>query len=674
MSQVPLAGFLELVAKHDGPVAIDFETVGINPKTSSPCDGAGRVKVGSAAFMAGGESVVGGTIVPNTTSTVFMDSDLKALKNAIRDKTIVGHNLYGFDFPVLHNHGFSFTGSKVHDTLAFARLLYCGTDEAIGLKPLAMKLCGIEMRDFREVFRAPQLKKDGTLSKPREVPLSDIDEKHPLWPKLIAYAALDAEATISVYAKLLPMMSEEARGGKTFLDLYEAIWGPLYEELLSMSLKGLQIDVERCATSAMVVAEDQEAHVRSLKDWLHSTGNLAVNPRSPQQLQHLLYGSDSRYVGKTGRVFIKGLGMKPSPVCSKGPVKAGKLSTDAVALNWLLQRYPEHDSGISAILGIRTCESSKKYLTKLARLARDQGGRVHPTMAPSTSTGRLAVSKPEMQQIPKSGEKDPYGVRKCIVAAPGHKLIALDYSQLEMRVLAHIAESVFGDASIKEGVLADDVHSVTACRIFGKLDPDTWRGVEPHQVKKHVNPAVSQGREAVKAVAYGIMYGKSAHGLGGSLRGADGKVIGKEKAQAIIDAYLDLNPALRKYMEWIVDFGRQKGYVPSILGRRRYMPDLNSSHNGKKKAAERAALNATIQSTAADIVTLAMLRLKKAGANIILQVHDELIFEEREDQQLEELAEKYKDIMRSPFAGTSLKFLCPLDVSGGIADDWDGAK
>lgn len=633
-------------------IAFDTETVGVNPKkrTETPWSENARIIIASAAT--------------EEHTIILHPEDLKDFSRLVRGKTLVGHNLFCYDFPIAHHMGIDFSACSVIDTLGLARLVHAGSDKKLGLKALAADI-GIEMEDFQDVFRVPSIRKDGTPGRLTEAKLEDvIRHGHPLRPKLLEYAGLDASANLAVFHDFREKYPKE-------LAFYQKTWGRVYEICYDISKKGVAVSQERLDAAMAKLTEDEKLTRRKFNDWVVSTGNLAISFRSPQQMQQFLYGK-AAYVGKgKNRYFVNGLGLRVSPVCSKGPTKPGKQPTDRAAIDWLIENNPEHAIGLGYILELRTIESSKKYLTKLPLFA-DSNGRVHGLMAPSTSTGRMAVSKPELQQMPKDGAKDPYGIRNCIVAKPGHKLIALDYSQLEVRVLGHITSKLFGDRSFIESILSEDPHSANALRVFSAIDPSRFRGLKAEDIKSHPDPQVRDSRQAIKMVTYGIAYGSSEYSLGSKLVGPDGKPIGAQAAKRIIDGFFEIYPALAQYGEWVKEYARKHGKTPTLLGRHRLFPFANAKNRGLRGMSERAALNAPIQGTAADIVCMAMIKLADAGANMVLQVHDEIVFEERDDDMLVEKVKKYKHIMETCLGGHD--FHCPLAVDGGIGDSWGEAK
>lgn len=262
-------------------------------------------------------------------------------------------------------------------------------------------------------------------------------------------------------------------------------------------------------------------------------------------------------------------------------------------------------------------------------------------MSPSTESGRLASKNPNLQNIPGGGNR--YGVRRCFTAAPGCSLVVLDYSQLELYVLAHFLVELFNDRTLADDLAAGDVHTATAVRCWD--DPSR--------------------RSDAKAINYSVNYGKTATGLGAQIRDEKGNPIGTTAAQELLDTYFAAYPGIEQYHEWQKGRARELGYCTTIAGRHRYLNFGTQQWQGR--AAERQALNTPIQGSAADIVTAAL--IKCADLPAVLQVHDELVFE-CETKKAPEVLESATDAMQNAWGGLNVS----LKVSGGIYNDWGEAK
>jgi DNA polymerase-1 len=362
----------------------------------------------------------------------------------------------------------------------------------------------------------------------------------------------------------------------------------------------------------------------------------------------------------------KFLDLPVSPVTKTGAAFEGNFPTDAGAVEWIQATQGVNLSGLERV---RKTKKTIERLEEIMALVYSQDGeltyRLHCNLKRGTSTGRLSAATPNLQNIPKDKRKDKYNVRELFVATPGYKLVVADYSQLEMRVMAHILELVFDDTKLKEDLLAADAHSSNAVRVFGGLR-QYMVGVTADQVKHHPDPRVRQTRDDIKAVTYGFVYGKSPIGLGASLKDEHGRPIGETEAQKVMDGFLSLYPALVSFTSLTWDCVRA-GKVYTIGGRGKDIERIS-------RAEYRAALNLPAQGSASDIIDRASLnccrRLKQEGlsANLILSVHDELIFEVQEDHA--ELAAKIVEHeMRNAW-----KLLCPLDVECKVGATWAECK
>lgn len=371
---------------------------------------------------------------------------------------------------------------------------------------------------------------------------------------------------------------QQAIAGRDQIELYEEIELPLAKLLADMERNGIAVDVTYLRDYANTLQEE----IKSVQTRIEEIAGEPFNLNSPKQL---------------GRILFEKLGL---PVLAK--TKTGP-STGAEVLEELAK---EHEIA-QLIMEYRRKQKLKSvYLDALPSLVDEETGRVHTTYHQTvTATGRLSSSNPNLQNIPVRSDEGRR-IRKAFVAAPGRCLLIADYSQIELRVLAHISQDQRLISAFKDGA---DIHALTASEIFG-VD----------------RPSRSE-REAAKAVNFGIVYGISGFGL------AKGIDRSPEEAAEFIKEYLKRYPQVARYMEDVVEQGRKKGYVQTIFGRRRYLPELNSRRYPQRRAAERAAINMPIQGSAADIIKRAMiavyqrLQAERLKAQMLLQVHDELVFE-----------------------------------------------
>ncbi|MEN2981103.1 MAG: DNA polymerase I, partial [Thermus sp.] len=403
--------------------------------------------------------------------------------------------------------------------------------------------------------------------------------------------------------------------------LYEEVEKPLSRVLARMEATGVRLDVAYLQALALEV----EGEVRRLEEEVFRLAGRPFNLNSRDQLERVLFDE---------------LGL---PAIGKTE-KTGKRSTSAQVLELLREAHPI----VARILEYRELTKLKStYIDPLPALVHPRTGRLHTRFnQTATATGRLSSSDPNLQNIPV---RTPLGqrIRRAFVAEEGWVLVALDYSQIELRVLAHLS----GDENLirvfQEG---RDIHTQTASWMFG-VPPEA------------VDPLM---RRAAKTINFGVLYGMSAHRLSGEL------AIPYEEAVAFIERYFQSYPKVRAWIEKTLEEGRRRGYVETLFGRRRYVPDLNARVKGVREAAERMAFNMPVQGTAADLMKLAMVRLfpllPGVGARILLQVHDELLLEAPRERA-EEAARLAKEVMEGVWP-----LAVPLEVEVGIGEDWLAAK
>ena len=402
--------------------------------------------------------------------------------------------------------------------------------------------------------------------------------------------------------------------------LYYEMEEPVARIIAEMEQTGIMINPENIKSVADKLKTFIDLEYNKIKDM----AGFDLNPNSPKQLSSYLYDK---------------LGLKGAKKNKSG------YSTDEDTLKDLRISYPEYDSFISSILKYR--EINKLYSTytlNLLEYAKD--GRIHTEFKQTgTATGRLSSSNPNMQNIPQKGEYAEI-LRSSFVAKKGCKLVSLDYSQIELRILAHLSED---ENLIKAFNENKDIHTMTALNIFHLSSADEVT----HDI-----------RRIAKAVNFGILYGLSSFGLA-----RDTKVTRKE-AQSFIDGYFALYPKVKIFIDEIIKQTREKGYCSTILGRKRNIHDINSRNANIRTRAERMAVNAPIQGSAADIIKLAMIEcdkyIKENGidAKCILQIHDELIFEVNEN-----IVSEFTDIMKN-IMERAVSLSVPLLVNAETGDNW----
>jgi DNA polymerase-1 len=431
------------------------------------------------------------------------------------------------------------------------------------------------------------------------------------------YAAEDADITLRLHLALWPQI--QASPG--LLYVYEQIEMPAMRVLGIMERNGIRID------SALLSKQGQEVGKRllALEGEIHKLAGQPFNIQSPKQIAEILFGQ------------------LELPVIKKTP--SGAPSTDEEVLQKLAEDYPLP----ARILDYRSlAKLMSTYIEKLPRMADPKTGRVHTSFSQATAvTGRLASSDPNLQNIPVRTEEGRR-IREAFIPAEGCKLLSADYSQIELRIMAHIAEDENLLAAFAAG---KDVHQATAAEIFG-VPLET------------VN---SEQRRYAKVINFGLIYGMSAFGLAGNLG------IERSAAQNYIAKYFDRYPGVAQYMERTRLEARENGYVETVFGRRLWLPEIKGSNGPRRQGAERAAINAPMQGTAADLIKLAMvavenwLEKEQLKTRMLLQVHDELVFDVPLDE-LELLQAKLPDLMCKV---ADLKV--PLVVGIGIGDNWEEA-
>ena len=434
--------------------------------------------------------------------------------------------------------------------------------------------------------------------------------------KLAEYAAEDADVTFQLAAKLRPLL-EEAGQEK----ILREIEGPLLPVLIRMEMEGIAIDPHALKDIGVELQQQIDELAKSIQQHAGRSFNIA----SPKQLGEILFDQ-------------LGLADKAKKT------KTGQYKTDEQTLATLEGKHPI----ISDILSWREATKLKStYLDALPKFIVPQTGRIHTHFHQLVAaTGRLASSDPNLQNIPVRSEAGRK-IRKAFVPRKGHVLLSCDYSQIELRVMAALAN----DATMIEAFRNNtDIHTITASKVFV---------VEPENV-------TSDMRRTAKMVNFGIIYGISAFGLSQRL------AIPRTEAAAIIEAYFREYPAIKDFMELTVAEARERGYVETLSGRRRYFPDLNSANQNIRGNAERAAINTPIQGTAADMIKLAMIRIdallreKPYQSKMLLQVHDELVFDLAREEE-EELVPQILDIMRNALP---LPHGVPVEVEHGTGPNW----
>jgi DNA polymerase-1 len=436
-----------------------------------------------------------------------------------------------------------------------------------------------------------------------------------------AYAAEDADVLLRLWRVLKPRLAAEH-----MTTVYETLERPLISVLARMERRGISIDrqvLSKLSADFAQTAARIEAEIREI-------AGEDVNIGSPKQLGDILFGK---------------MGL---PGGSK--TKTGAWSTSAQVLDELAEQGHEFPRKILDWRQVSKLRST--YTDALPNYVHPQTHRVHTTYAlAATTTGRLSSNEPNLQNIPVRTE-DGRKIRRAFIAAPGHKLVSADYSQIELRLLSEVADVPALRTAFQEGI---DIHAMTASEMFGVPVKDM-----PAEVRRRA-----------KAINFGIIYGISAFGLANQLS------IPREEAGAYIKKYFERFPGIRAYMDATRDFCRLHGYVETLFGRKCHYPDIKASNASIRAFNERAAINARLQGTAADIIRRAMVRMdealveKKLSAKMLLQVHDELIFEVPDDEVAATLPVVQQVMQDAPFPAVILHV--PLQVDARAANNWEEA-
>jgi DNA polymerase-1 len=436
-----------------------------------------------------------------------------------------------------------------------------------------------------------------------------------------AYSAEDADVILRLWRVLKPRLVAERMTA-----VYETLERPLISVLARMERRGISIDrqvLSRLSGDFAQTAARVEAEIQEI-------AGEPINVGSPKQLGDIIFGK---------------MGL---PGGSK--TKTGAWSTSAQVLDELAEQGHEFPKKILEWRQVSKLKST--YTDALPTYVHPQTHRVHTTYAlAATTTGRLSSNEPNLQNIPVRTE-DGRKIRRAFIATPGHKLVSADYSQIELRLLAEIADIPVLKQAFRDKL---DIHAMTASEMFGVPIKDM-----PSEVRRRA-----------KAINFGIIYGISAFGLANQLG------IAREEASAYIKKYFERFPGIRAYMDETRDFCRKHGYVETLFGRKCHYPDIKASNASIRSFNERAAINARLQGTAADIIRRAMIRMEDAlaeknlSAQMLLQVHDELIFEVPDDEVAATLPAVQHTMQDAPFPAVLLSL--PLQVDARAADNWDEA-
>lgn len=586
-----------------GLIAFDTETTDLSPTKADLVGISLAVAPGEACYIPVGHRTQGGGLDfsgDGAIKQLSVKEALDALKPLLADPGVlkVGQNIK-YDMAVLDTHGVQIV--SYDDTMLMSYALDAGK-HGHGMDELSERHLGHTPISYDEVTGTGKARISFA-----EVPLD----------KARDYAAEDADVTLRLYHVLKPRLLAEKQ-----VALYETIERPLPAVVSVMECAGIKVDPAELNRLSADFAKRMETFEKKAHDLAEDTFNIG----SPKQLGEILFDKMKLPGGKKG--------------------KTGAYATGAEVLEELAAEGHELPR---LVLDWRQLSKLKStYADALVASINPKTGRVHTSFALSaTNTGRFASSDPNLQNIPVRTEEGRK-IRKAFVAEKGCKIISADYSQIELRILAHIADIGTLKDAFRDGI---DIHALTASQVFNT----PVEGMDP------------MVRRAAKAINFGIIYGMSAFGLAAQLG------IPQREAQSYIEAYFQRYPGIRAYMDSTKKQVKEQGFVTTLFGRRVHFPNINSKNPAERAFLERAAINAPIQGSAADIIKRAMAKLPAAiaaaglSARMLLQVHDELVFE-AEDKEVDGLIAVAKRVMQD-----AATLDVPLVVEAGVGLNWEEA-
>jgi DNA polymerase I len=595
-------------AQDQGSFVIGIETNSTDPMQADLCGISLALKHNEACYVplahkqtGDGTGLFAGGIAPDQ---IAVADAIAALKPILEDRSVlkVGHNLK-FDLLVFAQHGIDVR--SIDDIMLISYVLDAGRTSH-DLDSLAEDMLGHTPLTQDAVT--------GTGKNRLSFDMVQIE-------KATEYASLNADATARIWRVLKQRLVAEHVN-----TVYETLERPLVRPLMRMERRGISVDRQTLSR----LSGDFAQSAARLEAEIQEMAGEQINPGSPKQLGDIMFGK----MGLPG-------GAK---------TKTGAWSTSAQILDELAEAG--HDFPKKVLEWRQVTKLKSTYTDSLPGFINATTNRVHTSYAlASTTTGRLSSNEPNLQNIPVRTE-DGRKIRKAFVATPGHKLVSADYSQIELRLLAEIADIPSLKQAFNDKL---DIHAMTASEMFGVPIKDM-----PGEVRRRA-----------KAINFGIIYGISAFGLANQLG------IPREEAAAYIKKYFERFPGIRAYMDETREFCRKHGYVETLFGRKCHYPDIKASNPSIRSFNERASINARLQGSAADIIRRAMIRMedalaaKKLSARMLLQVHDELIFEVPDDEVAATLPVVQHTMQDAPFPAVILSV--PLQVDARAATNWDEA-
>ena len=576
--------------------AFDTETTSLNYMDAELVGVSFCIEPGKAAYVPVAHDY------PDAPTQLSRDDVLSALKPILESNDIikVGQHIK-YDKNVLANYDITLNGIGF-DTMLESYVLN-STAQRHDMDSLALAYLGHKTIHFEEI--AGKGAKQLTFN---QIPLEQAGP----------YAAEDADITLRLHHTIWEKLS----GIDELKQLLIDIEVPLACVLSRMEQQGVLIDSQKLRQQS----QDLATRIAELEKDVHEEAGEPFNLGSTKQLQHILFEKMSL------------------PVIKKTPKGAPSTSEDV--LQELALEYPLPQK-IMEYRGLTKLKNT--YTDKLPKMINHRTGRVHTSYHQAvTATGRLSSTDPNLQNIPIRNEEGRR-VRQAFVPREGNKIVAADYSQIELRIMAHLS----GDKGLLDAFAhGKDIHKATAAEVFGV----------------NLDDVTTEQRRSAKAINFGLIYGMSAFGLSKQLN------IPRNEAQKYMDLYFERYPGVLEYMDSTREGAKEKGYVETVFGRRLYLPDIKASNGARRKGAERAAINAPMQGTAADIIKMAMIKVDDWIANnasgdvtMMMQVHDELVFEIKEDK-VDEYVATITTLME-----TAATLNVPLVVEAGIGENWDEA-
>jgi DNA polymerase-1 len=576
-------------------IAVDTETTSLDPMRAEIVGISFAVEAGHAAYVPVAHAYAGAP------AQLARDDVLAALKPLLEDanRGKVGQHLK-YDMNVLSTYGIAVRGVR-YDTM-LESYVFNSSGNRHDMDTSAKKYLGYDTIAYEQV----------TGKGAKQIPFAQVDVQ-----RAAEYAAEDADVTLRLHAALWPKLQAEPK----LQSVFEQIEMPLVPVLARMEQTGVLIDVDKLKTQSGELGR----RMLELQQRAFGLAGRHFSLDSPKQLQQLLYDE------------LK------LPVAFKTP--SGQPSTNEEALEALADQHelPRLVLDYRSLAKLRST-----YTDKLAEHINPRTGRVHTSYHQAVAaTGRLSSNDPNLQNIPIRTEEGRR-IRQAFIAPPGYKILAADYSQIELRIMAHLS----GDPGLLAAFHGNqDVHRATAAEVFG---------VPPEQID-------ANQRRAAKAINFGLMYGMSAFGLARQLG------IDRGEAGGYMKRYFERYPGVQAFMNATREQAHRDGYVETLFGRRLYLYEINSRNQGLRAGAERAAINAPMQGTAADIIKRAMIAvdawLQTLGdsARMIMQVHDELVFEVKH-----EYVAQIEAGVRARM-GAAAELAVPLVVDVGVGSNWDQA-